>query len=318
MSLAASIISSTLNAGTPLLIAAVGIIIHEKSGVLNLGIEGIMLMGAVSGFAVTHATGSFELGFLAGMGVGLLLGLLFAFFTIGLRANQYAAGLLHGAVGLRRPVPAGRRASRPRSARHSGPRGHSVPRRGVLLPALARLCRACDDRGRLVLPLQVSSRPHSPSRRRVSRICIRARLSRAPHPLLGRALRCHDGGACGRLPLARLHAALGRGHGCGPRLDRTCARHVRHLASRARARRRLPLRRRHDASVRGSGHGHRHRAAVHGHDATSRRFSCWFSSAAIPPGSASTCPPRSASRSRRAAKNFTWREGRHVLPSWLN
>ena len=93
MSLAASIISSTLNAGTPLLIAAVGIIIHEKSGVLNLGIEGIMLMGAVSGFAVTHATGSFELGFLAGMGVGLLLGLLFAFFTIGLRANQYAAGL---------------------------------------------------------------------------------------------------------------------------------------------------------------------------------------------------------------------------------
>ena len=93
MSLTASIISSTLNAGTPLLIAAVGIIIHEKSGVLNLGIEGIMLMGAVSGFAVTHATGSFELGFLAGMGVGLLLGLLFAFFTIGLRANQYAAGL---------------------------------------------------------------------------------------------------------------------------------------------------------------------------------------------------------------------------------
>ena len=93
MSLAASIISSTLTAGTPLLIAAVGIIIHEKSGVLNLGIEGIMLMGAVSGFAVTHATGSFELGFLAGMGVGLLLGLLFAFFTIGLRANQYAAGL---------------------------------------------------------------------------------------------------------------------------------------------------------------------------------------------------------------------------------
>lgn len=50
MSLAASIISSTLNAGTPLLLAAVGILIHEKSGVLNLGIEGLMLMGAVTGF----------------------------------------------------------------------------------------------------------------------------------------------------------------------------------------------------------------------------------------------------------------------------
>jgi len=106
MSLAASIISSTLNAGTPLLIAAVGIIIHEKSGVLNLGIEGIMLMGAVSGFAVTHATGSFELGFLAGMGVGLLLGLLFAFFTIGLRANQYAAGRSRSSARGSRPSSA--------------------------------------------------------------------------------------------------------------------------------------------------------------------------------------------------------------------
>lgn len=93
MSLAASIISSTLNAGTPLLIAAVGIVIHEKSGVLNLGIEGIMLLGAVAGFGVTLSTGSFALGFLAGMGAGLLCGLLFSFFTIGMHANQYAAGL---------------------------------------------------------------------------------------------------------------------------------------------------------------------------------------------------------------------------------
>ena len=93
MELLASIISSTLNAGTPLLIAAVGILIHEKSGVLNLGIEGIMLMGAVTGFGVTLSTGSFALGFAAGFGVGLLLGLLFAFFTIGIHANQYAAGL---------------------------------------------------------------------------------------------------------------------------------------------------------------------------------------------------------------------------------
>lgn len=93
MSLAASIISSTLNAGTPLLIAAVGILIHEKSGVLNLGIEGIMLLGAVAGFGTTLATGSFALGFLAGMGAGLLCGFLFAFFTIGMHANQYAAGL---------------------------------------------------------------------------------------------------------------------------------------------------------------------------------------------------------------------------------
>ena len=62
----ASVIAATLNAGTPLLIAAIGILIHEKSGVLNLGVEGMMLMGAVTGFGVTYATGSFALGFLAG------------------------------------------------------------------------------------------------------------------------------------------------------------------------------------------------------------------------------------------------------------
>ncbi len=93
MSLAASIISSTLNAGTPLLLAAVGILIHEKSGVLNLGIEGIMLMGAVTGFGVTLGTGSFALGFLAAIAVGLLLGVIFGFFVVGIKANQYAAGL---------------------------------------------------------------------------------------------------------------------------------------------------------------------------------------------------------------------------------
>lgn len=93
MSLVASILSSTLNAGTPLLIAAAGIVIHEKSGVLNLGIEGIMLMGAVLGFSVTLSTGSFALGFLAGAAAGVALGLLFAFFTLGMHANQNAAGL---------------------------------------------------------------------------------------------------------------------------------------------------------------------------------------------------------------------------------
>ena len=93
MSVTAAIIASTLNAGTPLLLAGIGILIHEKSGVLNLGIEGIMLMGAVCGFAATFATGSFALGFLAGALAGLLMAALFGFFTLGLYANQYAAGL---------------------------------------------------------------------------------------------------------------------------------------------------------------------------------------------------------------------------------
>ena len=93
MSAVAALIAATLNAGTPLLIAGIGILIHEKSGVLNHGIEGIMLMGAVAGFGVTFATGSFMLGFIAGGLVGVLLAAVFGFFTLGLYANQNAAGL---------------------------------------------------------------------------------------------------------------------------------------------------------------------------------------------------------------------------------
>lgn len=93
MSAVAAVIASTLNSGTPLLLAGIGILVHEKSGVLNLGIEGIMLMGAVCGFAVTHATGSFTLGFAAGALAGLAMAELFGFFVLGLYANQYAAGL---------------------------------------------------------------------------------------------------------------------------------------------------------------------------------------------------------------------------------
>ena len=71
MSVTASIIAATLNAGTPLLIAAIGILIHEKSGVLNLGVEGLMLLGAVAGFGATYATGSFALGYAAGLALTL-------------------------------------------------------------------------------------------------------------------------------------------------------------------------------------------------------------------------------------------------------
>ncbi len=93
MSTTAALIASTLNAGTPLLIAGIGILIHEKSGVLNLGIEGIMLMGAVAGFGTCYATGSFLLGFAAAAAVGMALAAVFGFLTLGLYANQNAAGL---------------------------------------------------------------------------------------------------------------------------------------------------------------------------------------------------------------------------------
>lgn len=89
----APLIAATMNAGTPLLLAAIGILVHEKTGVVNLGIEGVLLVAAVVAFAVVHDTGSYALGFAAGAAVGALLNAFFAFFALGLHANQYAAGL---------------------------------------------------------------------------------------------------------------------------------------------------------------------------------------------------------------------------------
>ncbi len=89
----ASLVAITINAGTPLLLAAVGILVHERSGVVNLGTEGMMLVAAVTGFAVTLATGQYWLGFIAGALAGAALALLFAALAVGLLANQYATGL---------------------------------------------------------------------------------------------------------------------------------------------------------------------------------------------------------------------------------
>lgn len=87
------IIASTVTAATPLIYAALGETVVEKAGVLNLGIEGMMLVGAVAGFATTLATGSASLGFLAAAGAGVLMSLIFAVLTLSLQANQVATGL---------------------------------------------------------------------------------------------------------------------------------------------------------------------------------------------------------------------------------
>jgi simple sugar transport system permease protein len=73
--------------------AGVGELVTEKSGVLNLGVEGMMLMGAVAGYAVTAITGNPWLGVLAAMGAGVAMSLLFAFLVLSMLANQVATGL---------------------------------------------------------------------------------------------------------------------------------------------------------------------------------------------------------------------------------
>lgn len=95
-----AIILTVITAATPLLLAAIGELVAERSGVLNLGVEGMMVMGAVAGFALTNTTGSPFLGIVGGMVAGLAVSLLFAFVTQSLAANQVASGLALTLFGL--------------------------------------------------------------------------------------------------------------------------------------------------------------------------------------------------------------------------
>ena len=88
-----NVLYAMVRTGTPLLIVALGELICEKSGVLNLGQEGMMLMGAVVGFIVTLTTGSLTLGFFVAILAGILMSLIFGFITMELSANQVATGL---------------------------------------------------------------------------------------------------------------------------------------------------------------------------------------------------------------------------------
>jgi general nucleoside transport system permease protein len=89
----AVILASTLNAGTALALAALGLLVNERSGILNLGAEGTMLVAAIAGFATGVETGSDTLAFLAGMGAGAAMAFVFGAMVIWLNTNQYATGL---------------------------------------------------------------------------------------------------------------------------------------------------------------------------------------------------------------------------------
>ncbi|MCJ8309918.1 MAG: ABC transporter permease [Hyphomicrobiales bacterium] len=96
----ASIILSICAASTPLLIAAIGELVVERSGVLNLGVEGMMIMGAVAAFATAQVTGNPYIAAVAAVAIGAAFSLLFAFLTLTLVANQVATGLALTILGL--------------------------------------------------------------------------------------------------------------------------------------------------------------------------------------------------------------------------
>ncbi len=87
------LIGATMRMATPIIYATLGEILVERAGVLNLGIEGTMLMGAMTGFLVTYSSGSLWLGVLAAGAIGMLLGLLMAFLAVHLGLSQHVSGL---------------------------------------------------------------------------------------------------------------------------------------------------------------------------------------------------------------------------------
>lgn len=93
MLLITSVLAAAIGAGAAILFACLGEILCERAGILNLGVEGMMLMGALGGFAVTYWTASPWLGALAAIVMGGLLSLIHALLTITLNANQVVSGL---------------------------------------------------------------------------------------------------------------------------------------------------------------------------------------------------------------------------------
>jgi general nucleoside transport system permease protein len=89
-----------VTAATPLLLAALGEAVTERSGVLNLGVEGMMIMGAVAGFGAAFLSGNPWLGVIASIIAGMVMSLLFGVLTLNLLANQVATGLALTLLGL--------------------------------------------------------------------------------------------------------------------------------------------------------------------------------------------------------------------------
>ncbi|MCG8618890.1 MAG: ABC transporter permease, partial [Desulfobacterales bacterium] len=95
-----STIQRTMVAGTPLLLATTGEVLCERSGILNLGVEGVMAVGAVVAFIVTMTTGHPWLGVLAAVGAGMAISVIHAFASVSLQANQVVSGLALTMLGL--------------------------------------------------------------------------------------------------------------------------------------------------------------------------------------------------------------------------
>ena len=249
-----AVVLTIVTAATPLLIAALGELVTERSGVLNLGVEGMMIVGAVTGFAGAQLTGSPYLGVVAAMMAGIALSSLFGFLVLRLAANHVASGLALTLLGLGLSGMIGEAfIGRPglRLERIDIPGLSDLPVVGAVLfgqdplvyasVALAACVSHFLFRTRAGLALRAVGNNHA-SAPHAGRPCH-------PDAVPGGAVRRGLFRAGGRLSFARLYPAMGRGHDRGAGMDRACARGVRKLDAAAGRRRRLSVRRRADPPI---------------------------------------------------------------------
>ena len=218
MGLLEAIILTVIAASTPLLIAACGELVVERAGVLNLGVEGMMIIGAACGFAGAWLTGSTLVGALFGIAAGVGMSLVFAALTLGLAVNQVATGLALTilGVGLSGLIGAGfvgERISAGAEALHPGPDRSAVHRPHPVRAGWLRLCLDRAGRRDLVVPL--------PDPRRAW--CCARSATTTPRRMRS-AIRC-----CASAPLAVLFG----GACAGPGRRLSCRSPTRRSSSRA-------------------------------------------------------------------------------------
>ena len=250
MEFAEAILLTIITASTPLLLAASGELVVERAGVLNLGVEGMMIVGAACGFGGAYLTGSIAVGALCGILGGMALSAVFALLTLGLAANQVASGLALTilGVGLAGLIGAGYVGQKIDGAAHLYiPYLTDIPFLGrVLLGQNAFVYFSIAlivaiwfflYRTRAGLVLRAVGDNHTSAHA-------------LGYPVLKiRLLAVLFGGGCAgprrRLSAARLYAVLGLGHDRRARLDRARARGVRLVAAVPPDDRRLSVRRHH-------------------------------------------------------------------------
>ncbi len=274
MDLIVNIMLGIIVAATPLVFAAIGELVVEKSGVLNLGVEGMMIVGAVAGFAATIETGSFLAGIVAAMLAGALIAFLFGVLTQTLLANQVATGLALTMFGLGISALIGQS--------YSGKSAPEFPKLDIPgltdLPVVGPLIFGQDALVYLSFALVVAVSWFLSKTR--TGLIIRAigenhdAAHAIGYPVVAyRYAALLFGGACAGLGGAYLSIVqtplMGGEHDRRPRLDRARPRRLRRMAAVARLLRRLPVRRHHHRPASQPGAGSRGRAAASRHAALS-------------------------------------------------